>query len=368
MARLRSTSSRSRKSNPSSDWPRWRGRTPPRTRATSPCRASAERSLRTVTSETEKAFESSATCTDSRVSSIRRTSCIRSCCDRFATFGLIDRFAGLRFARTSARPRPYSRPLPIVNTFDSPFGSSDFERHRAVHVDSSRVGANPERTIRRRHGCLGPVQIAQRRRHSRASESRLGRSDPEGVHDQVARRRTAPAVAVRTALPRLRPGTDSVAKEPGPVRARSRHEIGAARLGEGVVDDVAEEWLGLQDLRMNVPARIRAPVDGEAQAALELPRIERFSRHGGMGKHRAVGQDNGDRAETLARHDPCAHGRRRRVPAYGRLNAAFKAVIAIELALGVPEGFKGIPNLRAQTPGPRRAAVVAEPARHVLEV
>jgi hypothetical protein len=82
---------------------------------------------------------------------------------------------------------------------------------------------------------------------------------------------------------------------------------------------------------MNVPARIRAPVDGEAQAALELPRIERFSRHGGMGKHRAVGQGNGDRAETLARHDPCAHGRRRRVPAYGRLNAAVKAVIATAL-------------------------------------
>ena len=48
--------------------------------------ASWPRSLRTVTSETEKAFASSATWTESRVSSRRRTSRIRSSWDRFATF------------------------------------------------------------------------------------------------------------------------------------------------------------------------------------------------------------------------------------------------------------------------------------------
>ena len=40
-------------SNAISEWPRCSGRTPPRTRATSPCRARSERSLRIVTSETE---------------------------------------------------------------------------------------------------------------------------------------------------------------------------------------------------------------------------------------------------------------------------------------------------------------------------
>ena len=53
---LRSVSSRSRRSKPSSDWPCWSARTPPRTRATSPRRASSLRSLRTVTSETENSL------------------------------------------------------------------------------------------------------------------------------------------------------------------------------------------------------------------------------------------------------------------------------------------------------------------------
>ena len=82
IACLARTSSRKRKSNPSSAWLLWSGRTPPRTRATSPCRASSDRSLRMVTSETENASESSATWTASLVSSICSTRCIRSTWER----------------------------------------------------------------------------------------------------------------------------------------------------------------------------------------------------------------------------------------------------------------------------------------------
>jgi hypothetical protein len=87
--------------------------------------------------------------------------------------------------------------------------------------------------MRGRHRGLGPVQVAQSGRHAGTREPRLGGSDAEGVHDQIARRRAAPSVAARTARPRLRPGTESVAKEPRLVAAHIGHEIGATRLGSG---------------------------------------------------------------------------------------------------------------------------------------
>src|ERR687896_106792 len=198
MACLRSTSRRRRKSKPSSDWPRWSGRTPPRTRATSPCRASSDRSLRTVTSETAIAFE----------------------------------------------------------------------RNRAVDLDARAVRANMDRSVGSWDRRLGPVEGAQRRCDTRTREAGLGGRDPERVHDQIAGRRAAPAMAPRATGPGLRPRSCSFAEESRPVAARIGDKIGSSRFGQRIMDDVAKERLRFENLALDVPARRGPTVDDEAQATL----------------------------------------------------------------------------------------------------
>ena len=73
--------------------------------------------------------------------------------------------------------------------------------------------------------CLGPVEGAQRRCDTRTREARLGRRDPERVHDQIAGRRAAPAMAARATRPGLGPRLYSFTEESRPVAARIGDKI-----------------------------------------------------------------------------------------------------------------------------------------------